>query len=73
MRAVVRSGAQAGASVRTHFTHFMTVFEHGQLVPGGESRGTKSLNEDPTNNLLGQMTPTGGVKLRLSKLQTRSP
>lgn len=59
MREMVHSGTRGGEAVKTHFMLFMTLFEHGQLVPGGESRETKSLKEDTTKyNILGQMTPT---------------
>lgn len=67
------SGAGGGESVRTHFMHFTTIFECNQLVPGGESRATKSLKEDTTKcNIQGQ-NALSAVELHPTKLQTKSP
>ena len=45
---LLSSGARGKNAVRTYFTHFMTIFECNPLVPGGESRATKSLKEHTT-------------------------
>lgn len=47
---MLSSGARGEKAVRTYFTHFMTIFECNQLVPGGDSRVTKSLKEDTTKH-----------------------
>ena len=54
---LLSSGARGKNAVRTYFTHFMTIFECNPLVPGGESRATKSLKEH-TTHIQGQEAPS---------------